>query len=1080
MKSANVVVFAVLAVELCRADSDEVFEVIDGVKYRRIGDMLLPLATPGERGAYTLGSTVVGGTNLWAGGKMNYYIETVKTHADRPADAPLAADDARISSAIAEWEAKTCIRFTKCNNEASCTQPYLRFISDASSCLSPLGVSNTGVNQISLASGCGKGATIHEIGHSLGLSHEHNRKDRNEFVAIDTSAISTGKADQFSQNTGSARDVGPYDYGSIMHYSAYAFANATIGKPTIVSPELIGQRTRLSDGDVSAIQFMYGGCSATFAQPLCVVSQTAVTHVIPHSKDFTIEVNALYSSSLTVSFATATIPVTYDNGPGSVGSEARVVATLQPTSADAGKTTAVSVSFTASDGKAVTCTTDISVASSSNVCFGISSDDSSVCGGRGTCGSDPLAPCTCNTGFGGLECKGFATCPANYLYSFDEDVGTWAVSGTGSLDATFGAQDASLKIVSTDTATSGAVLQLQGNTMPKRMTFYGARASGKNFQYRLESGGVTCVSGRFDTRLYLDGEWTRPLASDTFVFVDLRIDAAASKLDAYYDGQLYHSQQGFSASCSNGFDKIVFVGSGWVDEFRMLCTDYVAVSGSLLNLDSQLPLKSSSNLQLTYTLVGEDTWVDTAANKQAVLAALSADVTQATGWDGLKSTLLSVGKISFGGATLTIGPLNAASTYSSWQSETVSLTLAATMFASGKLPASQAQELSFMIPGLCPGGMSYAMDTVAQVNKYIKPANGAVSTAVKKTGAGSLEFTNQFTNFLSAGVNHESVRPSSIKFYARVDAFNGLLVAFGGDRSLSTSITLQHGISQGRITWHTSAASSPTASAVGVVTVATFDLVDLTFNWAAGTYSVSLNSATQGGGAIPANMHGVYTMRFVATTQPAYIDELIVQCDAPAPTTNSPPTPAPATPAPPASTPAPATSVPTTLSPGTSQAPPTPAPPTLEPTSAPTGIPATPSPPGQQTPSPPDSSLTPTPPGPTSCSSAMIAAQSECLVHTTSTLCAQHAGCRFCPSGAGTFSCLYTGEVCLVSHLHHTFKYPPLQACGKLTVGIIVLDYNVVGTCPSPPNDLSGAASVLPSSSTTFAAVAAVLFLVVL
>ena len=52
----------------------------------------------------------------------------------------------------------------------------------------------------------------------------------------------------------------PYDYDSVMHYSAYAFA-IDRSKPTIVpkqSGAQIGQRTHLSTIDIREIQLLYG------------------------------------------------------------------------------------------------------------------------------------------------------------------------------------------------------------------------------------------------------------------------------------------------------------------------------------------------------------------------------------------------------------------------------------------------------------------------------------------------------------------------------------------------------------------------------------------------------------------------------------------------------------------------------------------------------------------------------------------------------------------------------------------------------------------------------------------------------
>jgi hypothetical protein len=55
---------------------------------------------------------------------------------------------------------------------------------------------------------------VHEWGHVLGLFHEHSRNDRDRFVTTDPAIGGTIGAAGF--------DLGPYDFGSIMHYDAYA------------------------------------------------------------------------------------------------------------------------------------------------------------------------------------------------------------------------------------------------------------------------------------------------------------------------------------------------------------------------------------------------------------------------------------------------------------------------------------------------------------------------------------------------------------------------------------------------------------------------------------------------------------------------------------------------------------------------------------------------------------------------------------------------------------------------------------------------------------------------------------------
>jgi len=91
--------------------------------------------------------------------------------------------------------------------------------------------------------GFNTGSVIHEIGHAFGYQHEHQRPDRDQFVTVNTDNIEEGKESNFSIRPGIV--LGPYDYGSIMHYPRDGFAD---GGDTIVPPDgvSIGQRERVA------------------------------------------------------------------------------------------------------------------------------------------------------------------------------------------------------------------------------------------------------------------------------------------------------------------------------------------------------------------------------------------------------------------------------------------------------------------------------------------------------------------------------------------------------------------------------------------------------------------------------------------------------------------------------------------------------------------------------------------------------------------------------------------------------------------------------------------------------------------
>jgi len=193
------------------------------------------------------GVVVTGANKRWPGGLMPYTF----------ASGFPAVRRQRVMDAIAHWEQKTSMRFVKRTASNASQYPnYVNFKS-ANGCWSYVGMQGN-KQDIGLASGCGFGATVHEIGHAWGLWHEQSREDRDSHVRINWQNITAGKEHNFNQHISDGDDVGSYDYGSIMHYGRTAFSKN--GQPTIVpltSGKVIGQRSGLSAGDIAAVHSIY-------------------------------------------------------------------------------------------------------------------------------------------------------------------------------------------------------------------------------------------------------------------------------------------------------------------------------------------------------------------------------------------------------------------------------------------------------------------------------------------------------------------------------------------------------------------------------------------------------------------------------------------------------------------------------------------------------------------------------------------------------------------------------------------------------------------------------------------------------
>ncbi|TAE17409.1 MAG: hypothetical protein EAZ95_06520 [Bacteroidetes bacterium] len=218
-------------------------EELDG-GYLLEGDILInpdALNLPDEP---TLQRAVVINRNesRWKGGILPYTIE---------AGHPRTAD---IITSIEYVNSKTNVKLIPRTNE----QDYAIFtFKYPNSCHANIGKIG-GAQYINIGTNCALMSITHEICHTLGFYHEQSRNDRDQYVEILWENIEKDKQGNFQKDEQRATDVGEYDYGSIMHYSAYAFSKNQ--KETIrprISGFRIGQREGFSPNDIKAINQIY-------------------------------------------------------------------------------------------------------------------------------------------------------------------------------------------------------------------------------------------------------------------------------------------------------------------------------------------------------------------------------------------------------------------------------------------------------------------------------------------------------------------------------------------------------------------------------------------------------------------------------------------------------------------------------------------------------------------------------------------------------------------------------------------------------------------------------------------------------
>ena len=74
------------------------------------------------------------------------------------------------------------------------------------------------------ASNCAVGTILHEMGHVIGLWHEHARSDRNSYVSVDYNNVIKGSWSNFEILADNAQNLTLYDYASVMEYPSFSFS----------------------------------------------------------------------------------------------------------------------------------------------------------------------------------------------------------------------------------------------------------------------------------------------------------------------------------------------------------------------------------------------------------------------------------------------------------------------------------------------------------------------------------------------------------------------------------------------------------------------------------------------------------------------------------------------------------------------------------------------------------------------------------------------------------------------------------------------------------------------------------------
>ncbi len=212
---------------------------------------------------YGTESAFDGSVNLWPSGIVYYAFDASVS----------AAHQRSFVDAANEWSAFANVSFVLRTNQIN----YV-LVKDGGAGLSGgnsfVGMKNPGPQDLNIGSYSWNRDTItHEVGHVLGLVHEHQRSDRDNYVNIIAANIPGGASNGNFILLPSSNNIGLYDFLSVMHYAKnFASTNAVPPGNTIEPKpayaqylDLMGNQFDrvLSASDRNGMSAVYGAPAAT-------------------------------------------------------------------------------------------------------------------------------------------------------------------------------------------------------------------------------------------------------------------------------------------------------------------------------------------------------------------------------------------------------------------------------------------------------------------------------------------------------------------------------------------------------------------------------------------------------------------------------------------------------------------------------------------------------------------------------------------------------------------------------------------------------------------------------------------------
>ena len=216
------------------------------------GDILIPLSATNtpfnteKTGASQKGSIVADSGTLWPNNTIPYYFDSNFSN----------EDTAEI--AIHHWELFTTLNFVESTEPADSDL----LIFEGSGCNATVGYRNGNhENSVSIGNGCSVEDAIHEFGHVVGMYHEQNRNDRDDYVQVFFDNIFASAHTQFQKNEDKGNEsleFTPFDFGSVMLYASDIFSIEGLNNSMLkLDGSSFDRNDVLSKYDIMSIESVY-------------------------------------------------------------------------------------------------------------------------------------------------------------------------------------------------------------------------------------------------------------------------------------------------------------------------------------------------------------------------------------------------------------------------------------------------------------------------------------------------------------------------------------------------------------------------------------------------------------------------------------------------------------------------------------------------------------------------------------------------------------------------------------------------------------------------------------------------------